>query len=320
MNSILLPEYAYYLLIVVGFILLIYGADWLVKGASGLAKRFNMPDLVIGLTVVAFGTSAPELVVNLVAAISGSSEIALTNILGSNIINTLVILGITALIHPVASQTSSRRFDIPLSAWAGFIVLIIVLVTPAGGGITRWGGIVLLLFFTLFMYMVIRKAMKESATQEEGFQPMKTWKTLLLITIGLIGLIFGGQMIVASAKHIATSWGVSEYIIGLTIVALGTSLPELATSAVAAFRKNSDLAIGNVIGSNIFNVFFVLGISAAIRPLPAYNGLPFDAFMAGGSSLLLLAFLFTNKNRQLQRWQGGIFLLIYIIYLYTRLV
>ena len=313
------PLYISYLFLIVGFVALIMGADWLVNGASGLAKRFNVPDLVIGLTVVAFGTSAPELVVNFVAALKGSSEIALTNILGSNIINTLIILGVSALIYPVASQRSSRRQDIPLSAFAGFAVLCLAFITPKLGGVNRFGGMFLLFCFAFFMYLTIQHAKHNPAEALEEFVPMKAWKAIGLIVVGLCGLIAGGQIIVTSAQHIARTWGVSEHIIGLTVVALGTSLPELATSAMAAFRKNSDLAIGNVIGSNIFNVFFVLGISACIRPLPAYEGLITDAFMAGSSSLLLLAFLFTNKERKLQRWQGFVFLCIYAAYLYTRL-
>ena len=313
------PIYLSYLLIVAGFVFLIMGADWLVNGASGLAKRFNVPDLVIGLTVVAFGTSAPELVVNLVAAIKGSSEIALTNILGSNIINTLVILGVSALIYPVASQASSRKRDIPLSIFAGFAVLLLVLLTPGDGGVNRWGGVLLLVCFCYFMFLTMRHARKNPAESAEEYTPIPAWKAVGLILVGLLGLIVGGQAIVASAQNIARSWGVSEHIIGLTVVALGTSLPELATSAMAAYKKNSDLAIGNVIGSNIFNVFFVLGVSACIRPLASYDGLILDAFMAGCSSLLLLAFLYTNKERKLQRWQGFVFLCIYAVYLYTRL-
>lgn len=312
------PIYLSYFLIVAGFVFLIMGADWLVNGASGLAKRFNVPDLVIGLTVVAFGTSAPELVVNLVAAIKDSSEIALTNILGSNIINTLVILGVSALIYPITSQRSSRRQDIPLSVFAGLVVFILAILTP-GGGVNRWGGVLLLLCFSFFMFLTIRNAKQNPSDATEAFIPMPAWKALALIVVGLVGLIFGGQAIVTSAQNIARTWGVSEHVIGLTVVALGTSLPELATSAMAAFKKNSDLAIGNVIGSNIFNVFFVLGISACIRPLASYDGLILDAFMAGCSSLLLLAFLYTNKERKLQRWQGFVFLCIYAVYLYTRL-
>jgi cation:H+ antiporter len=313
------PIYLSYLLIVAGFVFLIMGADWLVNGASGLAKRFNVPDLVIGLTVVAFGTSAPELVVNLVAAIKGSSEIALTNILGSNIINTLVILGVSALIYPVASQASSRKRDIPLSIFAGFAVLLLVLLTPGDGGVNRWGGVLLLVCFCCFMFLTMRHARKNPAESTEEYTPIPAWKAVGLILVGLLGLIVGGQAIVASAQNIARSWGVSEHIIGLTVVALGTSLPELATSAMAAYKKNSDLAIGNVIGSNIFNVFFVLGVSACIRPLASYDGLILDAFMAGCSSLLLLGFLYTNRERKLQRWQGFVFLCIYAVYLYTRL-
>lgn len=304
-----------YLFILAGFVILIVGAHFLVDGASGMAKRFNVSNLIIGLTVVAFGTSAPELVVNLVASLNpNTTDIALTNIIGSNMINTYVILGIAALIFPIASQQSSRRFDMPLSLMAPVAVLLIIWgmdnqVKPAGG-------LVLLLFFAWFMTVIVRKAIKHPETAEENFKPMKIWLALLMIVGGLAGLVGGAQLIVPSATSIAESWGVSQSIIGLTIVALGTSLPELATSAVAAFKKNSDIALGNVVGSNIFNIFFVLGISATIRPLPAYNNIYPDLIVTALGSLLILIFVSSNKSHSIKRWGGLILLLIYAAYLY----
>lgn len=306
-------------LLIVGFVVLILGADWLVSGASGLAKRLNVPDLVIGLTVVAFGTSAPELMVNLMAAFNNESEIALTNILGSNTINTFIILGISALIYPIKSQQSSRRYEIPLSLFAGLIVLVMgtECFGLCGGDavISRLDGVVLLLVFGLFMYYTMKMAKNNTESQEEGFLPMKIWKAVWLIAVGLIGLVIGGKVIVINAVSIAQAFGVSQAVIGVTVVALGTSLPELATSAIAAFKKNPDLAIGNVIGSNIFNVFFVLGISAVIRPLPSYPNLWIDASFAAFGSLLLLLFVSTNRNKELKRWQGAFFLVCYGMYL-----
>jgi cation:H+ antiporter len=304
-----------YLLILVGFVILIVGAHFLVDGASGMAKRFNVSNLVIGLTVVAFGTSAPELVVNLVAALNpGTTDIALTNIIGSNMINTYIILGIAALIYPIASQKSSRRFDMPLSLMAPVTVLL--LVWGMNGEVNRAGGLILLLFFVWFMTVMVRKAMKHPEQAEEDFKPMKIWLALIMILGGLGGLIGGAQLIVPAATRIAESWGVSQSVIGLTIIALGTSLPELATSAVAAFKKNSDIALGNVVGSNIFNVFFVLGISAVIRPLPAYTNIYTDLIVTALGSLLILIFVYTNKAHSIKRWGGAILLLIYSAFLY----
>ena len=306
-------------LLIVGFVVLILGADWLVSGASGLAKRLNVPDLVIGLTVVAFGTSAPELMVNLMAAFNNESEIALTNILGSNTINTFIILGISALIYPIKSQKSSRKYEIPWSVFAGLIILVMgtECFGLCGGDaiISRLDGVVLLLIFSLFMYYTLKMAKNNTENQEEGFLPMKIWKAVLLIAVGLVALVVGGKVIVINAVSIAQALGVSQAVIGVTVVALGTSLPELATSAIAAFKKNPDLAIGNVIGSNIFNVFFVLGISAVIRPLPSYSNLWIDASLAALGSLLLLLFVSTNRHKELKRWQGAFFLVCYGVYL-----
>lgn len=304
-----------YLLILVGFVILIVGAHFLVDGALGMAKRFNVSNLVIGLTVVAFGTSAPELVVNLVAALNpGTTDIALTNIIGSNLINTYVILGLAALIYPIVSQKSSRHFDMPLSLMAPVAVLL--LVWGMNGEVNRAGGLILLLFFVWFMTVMVRKAMKHPEQAEEDFKPMKIWLALIMILGGLGGLIGGAQLIVPAATRIAESWGVSQSVIGLTIIALGTSLPELATSAVAAFKKNSDIALGNVVGSNIFNVFLVLGISAVIRPLPAYTNIFTDLIITALGSLLILIFVYTNKAHSIKRWGGAILLLIYSAFLY----
>lgn len=304
-----------YLLILVGFVVLILGAHYLVDGASGLAKRFNVSNLIIGLTVVAFGTSAPELVVNIVAVTNSSTtDIALTNIIGSNMINVYVILGIAALIFPIFSQKSSRRFDIPLSFIAPVVILL--LLWGMDGQINRAGGFVLLIFFIWFMTVMVRKAFKHpEKAVDEDFKPMKIWLALLMIVGGLGGLIGGAQLIVPSATRIAESLGISQSIIGLTIIALGTSLPELATSAVAAFKRNSDIALGNVIGSNIFNVFFILAISAIIRPLPAYHNITYDLIITALGSLLLLVFIYTNKSHKIKRWGGAVLLIIYTLYL-----
>lgn len=313
--------------IVVGFAALVKGADWLVDGASAIAKRSGISDLVIGLTVVAFGTSMPEFVVNMVSVAEGSTDLAITNIVGSNIINTFVILGLTALVYPIVSQKRSRDFDIPMSIIAGVLVLILVAVQlpfgEAGKGIGHLGGGVLLAFFCYFLYNTFRHAKDhpEEGPSDEvpSTKEIPVRRAVALILGGLAGLVVGGELIVKSAVDLATRMGVSEAIIGLTIVALGTSLPELATSVIAAAKHNSDIAIGNVFGSNIFNVFFVLGTSAAIHPLPAYEGIELDACMAAIGSIIVWLAVKTNKARKVQRWAGALLLMVYGAYLAYRL-
>lgn len=312
------------LFVVIGFVALVKGADWLVDGASSIAKRFGISDLIIGLTVVAFGTSMPEFVVNMVSVGHGTTDLAITNILGSNIINTFVILGVTALVYPIVSQKHSRNFDIPLSIVAGFIVLTLVIFSApfeSFKGISRIGGVVLLIFFAFFLYDAFMHA-KNSDPEEESVSvlEMTAGKAVTLILVGLVGLAIGGELIVDGAVDLAARMGVSEAVIGLTVVALGTSLPELATSVIAAHKKNTDIAIGNVFGSNIFNVFFVLGTSAVVRPLPAYPNIELDAVMAALGSIVVWLVLRTNKERILKRWGGALLLLIYAGYLTYRLL
>lgn len=304
-----------FLWIVVGFVVLILGANYLVEGASGLAKRFNVPDLVIGLTIVSFGTSAPELIVNIIAASNpNSTDLALTNIIGSNMINTFVILGLAAVIYPIASQKSSRRFDMPFNLLAP--VLIAALLWWMGGSLHVWGGIILLLFFAWFMAVVVRKSIQHpEELLEEEIKPIKVWLAILMIVGGLAGLVGGANLIVPSATNIAQAWGISQAVIGLTIVALGTSLPELATSAVAAYKKNSDIALGNVLGSNVFNVFFVLGVSSILNPLPAYANVYIDLAMVALAMAIVLVAVYTSKNHKINRLAGFALLFIYIAFL-----
>ena len=313
------------ILIIVGFIALVKGADWLVDGASAIAKQFGISDLVIGLTVVAFGTSMPEFVVNMISVAEGTTDLAITNILGSNIINTFVILGFTALVYPIASQKRSRDFDIPLSIIAGVLVLMFVVIQLPFGecerGIGRAGGVVLLLLFCYFLYNTFRHAKDHpEETEADAVKDIPTRRAIALILGGLVGLVVGGELIVKSAVDLAVRCGVSEAIIGLTIVALGTSLPELATSVIAATKHNSDIALGNVFGSNIFNVFFVLGTSATVRPLPAYNGIELDAVMVALGSIIVWMAVKTNHERKIQRWAGALMLLVYGGYLTYRLL
>lgn len=314
-----------YLLFIIGLVLLIKGADWLVDGASALAKRFNISDLVIGLTIVSFGTSAPELFVNVYASYIGNTDITIGNILGSNIANILLILGVSSIIFPLAVQKNTTWKEIPFSLLAAIMVGIMAadlyLDNNPTTAITRSEGLALLAFFFIFMYYIYESSKKEQAENyinnsddiHESKQPV--YKSVLFIFIGLIGLSLGGKWIVDSAVSIATSFGVSQSLIGLTIVAVGTSLPELATSAIAAYKKNADIAVGNVVGSNIFNVFWILGLSSIMNNIPFQQKNFIDVGMTIFSSLLLFLFMFIGKKHMLQRWQGILFLLLYISYI-----
>ena len=314
-------------LIILGFIGLIKGADWLVDGASAIAKRFGISDLVIGLTVVAFGTSMPEFVVNMLSVVQGSTDLAITNILGSNIINTFVILGLTAAIYPIATQARTRDFDIPMSILAGALVALFIFLRPyitsQGKGIDYIGGIVLILLFIYFLISTFRHAKHNPEVlgkEEVEIKTISPIKSVIIILLGLLSLVAGGEMIVKSAVNIATRLGVSEAIIGLTIVALGTSLPELATSVISAYKHNADIAVGNVFGSNVFNVFFVLGTSAIINPLPAYQGIELDACMASAGGIITWIAIKVNKEHKVTRCGGIILLLVYSGYLTYRLL
>lgn len=308
-----------YVLLFVGFVFLIKGAGFLVDGASSLAKKLNISNLVIGLTIVAFGTSAPELFVNLFASFRGSTDIAIGNIVGSNIVNTLFILGIAATIYPLRVSKGTVWKEIPLSLLAVVLVFVMandVLVDGAGfNSLTRSDGAALIAFFFIFLYYTFGIA-KNGNTDDDQAAPKEFsgWVSASYITLGLMGLVVGGQWIVNGATAIAASFGLSDALIGLTIVAIGTSLPELATSAVAAYKKNSDIAVGNVVGSNIFNVFWILGISSIIKPLPFRPELNFDLWAVVAASVLLFVWMFLGKRHTLERWQGVVFVLLYIAY------
>ena len=257
--------------IVIGFVLLVKGADWFIDGSSSVAKKLQIPAVVIGLTIVAFGTSAPELAVSVSAALNGSNDIALGNVVGSNVFNTLVVLGASAAITPIAVGKSAIRKDYPMSIFAavllGVLCLDTLLFKADGMSISRMDGIILLICFAFFMYTTVRAGIKGRAEAEEEIASFPMWKSILFILIGLAGIVGGGQLTVTCAKGLARDLGMTEAVIGLTVVALGTSLPELVTSVVAAKKGESDIAVGNVIGSNIFNIFFILGTSATILPM-----------------------------------------------------
>lgn len=307
------------LIIVIGFVLLIKGANWLVTGASALAKKHNVSDLVIGLTIVSFGTSAPELVVNSIASVQQHSDIVFGNILGSNIVNLFLILGISAMIYPIDVQSNTVKKEIPVSIFA--VVLLFVLANgflfTGSNVLSRIDGVILLAFFGGFMVYIFKQMKTDQlqhGSEEKPLNEMTNLKIWGLIIIGLVGLIIGGKLVVDNSIKIATALGISEKIIGLTIVAIGTSLPELMTSVVAALKKNSDIAIGNVIGSNIFNIFFILPISSFINPVlfnPSFNT---ELYLLAGGTLVLFIAMFTGGKRKLDRWEGAILLGIYLLY------
>lgn len=308
-----------YILFFIGFVLLIKGADLLVDGASSLAKRLGISTLVIGLTIVAFGTSTPELIVNILASINGNTDIAIGNILGSNVANILLILGISAAIYPLAVKKGTVWKEIPLAFLAVIVLAFVVndawIDNSPFSALTRIDGFILLSFFIIFLYYVFGISKAEPVdTVETTPRTYSLWRSSLMIGGGLVGLVVGGKWIVDGAVAFATGLGVSEALIGLTIVAVGTSLPELATSAVAAYKKDVDIAVGNIVGSNIFNIFWILGVSAIIRPLPFSPMLASDVFVTVLATLLLFIFLFVGKRHILERWQGVCFIALYIGY------
>lgn len=307
------------LLLLVGFVVLIFGATKLVEASSSLASRFGVPKIVIGLTIVAFGTSAPELVVNIFAAFSGSTEMVLGNVLGSNIFNVLAILGISSIIYPLKVKTNTTWIEIPLSLLAAIAVFIIgadFLLDGQTNLISRSDALTLLLFFLVFLVYNLLEAKNGQETPEEiRTEHYSTGKAVLFIVLGLGGLILGGRLIVTNAVAIAEVIGLSERVIGLTVVSIGTSLPELATSIIAVRKKNVDIAIGNVVGSNIFNIFLILGVSGSIQSLTVSENAFFDIYFNILVSLLLFLFIFTGKGRQLERWEGVVLLVSYLAYL-----
>ncbi|MBN1803952.1 MAG: calcium/sodium antiporter [Sedimentisphaerales bacterium] len=312
--------FGYILFTLVGFAFVIKGADLLVEGAGALAKKFAVSDLVVGLTIVAFGTSLPELAVNIFAAVKGSTDIAIGNILGSNIANILLILGISGIIYPLTVTKGTVWKEIPLSLLAAVLLGILandmLIDGAAKSRLSRIDGLVLLCFFIIFIYYSY--SISNRADDTKTLFPEKKYgmkKISYMIFSGLLALIFGGKFVVDGAVYLATALGISQSTIGLTVVAVGTSLPELATSAVAAYKKNPEIALGNVVGSNIFNIFFVLGISSIVRPLEFGAKSNRDIGVLILSGIMLFVFMFTGKRHKLDRWEAGLFLAIYAVYI-----
>lgn len=302
-------------LVVLGFVLLIKGADWLVNGATSLARKYGISDLAIGLTIVAFGTSAPELVVNSVASIKGLPDIVLGNVIGSNNFNLFVILGISGLILPIKVQSNTAWKEIPVSLLVVVLCLLLCNNFFIGSSPTFSvvDALIFLAGFAGFLFYVYKQMKTESdkTASHDQQTPVKTWSQIIF---GLAGLIIGGKLVVDSSVDIATQLGVSEKIIGLTIVAFGTSLPELMTSIVAASRKNSDIVIGNVIGSNIFNMLLILPISGLIRPVPFNTNFNIDLYLLLAGTAILFISMVTGYRKKLDRWEAAIMLVMYLAY------
>lgn len=303
------------LLLALGFGILIKGADWLVDGASALARKHKISELAIGLTIVAFGTSMPELVVNSFAAYQSHADIAFGNIIGSNIFNLFAILGIAGLITPLIVQSSTVWKEIPFSFLAALLLYLLSnSVFSEMQVLSRIDGVILLIFFCFFLYYVIWQLKTENIQIEVNKKEFSNLRIWMFIFLGLTLLIAGGKLVVTNSVRIAEVLGISQTIIGLTIVAAGTSLPELATSVVAAMKKNNDIAVGNIIGSNIFNIFFILGVSSLIRPLEFNLNFNKDLYLLGLGTILLFIAMFSGKKKKLDRWEAGILFLIYIGY------
>jgi cation:H+ antiporter len=310
-----------YVLIIIGFVLLIKGADLLVEGASSIARALKVSDLVIGLTIVAFGTSTPELVVNIFAGIRGNADIAIGNVLGSNIFNILIILGFSSLIFPFVVTHGTVWVEIPMTLAAAILLGLLandhLLTHSSFQGLSRIDALVLLACFVIFSYYVFRISCKQQDSINASAETKQTGvkKSILMIILGLAGLFVGAKFVVDGAVALASALGVSQSLIALTIVATGTSLPELTTSVVAAYKKNSDIAVGNIVGSNIFNIFLILGISALIRPIPLQPKNNIDISVAVFASFALFIVMFTGKKGVLDRWEGFLFVASYIGYL-----
>jgi len=305
--------------LIIGLVILIVGAEGMVRGASAIAKKLGISPLVIGLTIVAFGTSAPELFVNIYSAFNGSADIAIGNIVGSNIANILLILGLCALVYPLSLKKNTVWKEIPLALLA--IVLVFVMGNDAmfdGMGfniLTRTDGIALIALFFIFLYYTFGIS-KTKGSDENDEVKSYSWLIAISFTLfGLLGLVYGGKLLVDNAIILARLAGMSEALIGLTIVAVGTSLPELATSLVAVLRKQNDIAVGNVVGSNIFNTLWVLGATSSILHLPFSITVNFDVMVNIVATMLLFLFMFVDSRHKLNRWQGGMFVVLYIVYI-----
>lgn len=310
-----------YLLLILGFVLLIKGADFFVEGSSSVAKLLKVPTIIIGLTVVAFGTSMPEASVSITAALRGENSLAVSNVLGSNMFNLLVVLGCSSMMRPLVASASVLKKEFPFSIVITAVLMLLTMKTAvadviAGGGeytLGRIGGIILLVLFVIFLVLQVKGALKARNEYEgEEYETMPGWKSAIFIIGGLAGIVWGGDLVVDSASKIAVQFGLSQTFIGLTIVAMGTSLPELVTSVVAAKKGENDLALGNVVGSNIFNILLILGSSAAISPIVVDVNAIYDMFIL--IIMSILGYLCAKSKGELNKKEGIMFLLVYAVY------
>lgn len=309
-----------YLFLIIGFALLVKGADYFVDGASNIAAALRVSPLLIGLTIVAFGTSAPEASVSFIAALEGNSAVAIGNVVGSTLFNTTFILGAASVLFPLTVKSQTIRKEIPFALLAAVSLLLIISDIPLGNaginGITRTEGLLLLLFFAIFLYYVFevaRNSREGQSASGAGKKPLSWGKNLALTGIGIAGIIYGGSLVVDNSVKIALDFGMSDTLVGLTIVAVGTSLPELVTSVTAALKKQTEIALGNVIGSNIFNVFFILGISSAIHPLSVDPKIFADIWLMILTTILVL--FLSRTGYRISKREGALLATIYVVYL-----
>ena len=308
------------LFLVIGFVFLVKGADIFVEGSSSIATKFKVPSIIIGLTIVAMGTSLPEAAVSVTASIANKNALAVSNVIGSNIFNLMMVIGVCAIMTPVAVNKATLKRDFPFSVICAILLLVLGLIGPMSLG--HADGVIFLILFAGFIGLMIRSAMKASkegnvvASEEieaaEEIKIMPVWKSLLFIVIGAVGIIIGGDVVVDSASNIAAKFGMSQTLIGLTIVSVGTSLPELVTSIVAARKNEVDMALGNAIGSNVFNILFVLGIAGAISPMAFLTENVIDIVILLVFSLIVWLFAWTKK--EIKRGEGLIMVLLYVLY------
>ncbi|OEH86404.1 sodium:proton exchanger [Desulfuribacillus stibiiarsenatis] len=314
-----------YVLLLLGFVLLIKGADYFVEGSSNIAGLLKIPPLLIGLTIVAFGTSSPEAIVSILASINGSADLALGNIVGSNIFNITLVVGITAMLNPLKVESNTIKKEIPFTLLGSIALLILIsdisLQSYSSNLVTRGDGLILLLIFTIFLYYIFEtarnsreQALEDSVNDTYIQTGSKVWTKYILLTLGgLTGIILGGSLVVNSSTKIAYALGMSETLVGLTIVAVGTSLPELVTSVTAALKKQSQIALGNIVGSNIFNIFFILGASSVISPLPVDGKIFTDVLLMILLSVIL--FFFSRSASRVGKIEGGTLAVAYLGYL-----
>ena len=299
------------ILLILGLAMVVFGADWLVDGASAIARKAGISEFVIGLTIVGFGTSCPELVVSLTGAIQGNADISIGNVVGSNILNTLFILGLTALVAPIAVTSENRRKDIPIALMVTFAFLLCGIL---GGVISRVEGIIFLLVFAAYITYCFKSGKSDGAAEAVEEKVRNIWLAILLVILGLAGLIAGGDLFVNNAVALARELGVSDKFIAITLLAGGTSMPELATCIVASAKHKDQLALGNILGSNIFNILLIIGSAAVVAPLSFANITMVDSAVLAASALFVWIWTFTGRKDTIDRWEGALMTACFVGY------